>query len=131
MGSYGIGVERAMSAIVECHHDDRGIIWPVAVAPFEVAVVIAQPKDEETAAAGEKLYADLLAAGVDVVVDDRPDRVGVKFSDVELVGIPFRITVGKRGLADRVVELTTRATGETRTVPVDAVVTEVRAAIAG
>ncbi|MEU5882752.1 proline--tRNA ligase [Spirillospora sp. NPDC047279] len=113
MGSYGIGVERAMAAIVEAHHDDRGIVWPVAVAPFQVAVVIAQSDDEATAAAAEEVYAALGAAGVEVIIDDRPERAGVKFRDVELTGIPYRITVGRRGLAEGVVEVTTRATGET------------------
>jgi prolyl-tRNA synthetase len=130
MGSYGIGVERAMAAIVECHHDAQGILWPVVVAPFHVAVVIAQPDHEETAGAGERIYQQLLAAGVEVIVDDRAERAGVKFRDVELVGIPFRITVGKRGLADKVVELTSRATGETEKVPVDEIVEHVRKAIA-
>ena len=99
MGCYGIGVERAMATIVEVHHDDKGIIWPVAVAPFEVVVVIAQQEDDAVAAAGEQVYQALLDAGVEVIVDDRPVRAGVKFSDAELVGIPFRVTVGKRGLA--------------------------------
>jgi prolyl-tRNA synthetase len=122
MGSYGIGVERAMAAIVEGHHDAQGIVWPAAVAPFDVAVVIAQPEDAETSAVGERVYEELRAAGVDVIVDDRVERAGVKFRDVELVGVPLRVTVGKRGLADGAVELTERATGTTRKVPVDAVV---------
>jgi prolyl-tRNA synthetase len=130
MGSYGIGVERAMAAIVECHHDDQGIVWPIAVAPFDVAVVIAQPNDAETVSVGEQIYEELLAAGADVIVDDRPERVGVKFRDVELVGIPLRITVGKRHLVDGVIELTERATNETRTVSVDAVTEEVRKMLA-
>ncbi|MBT8227079.1 MAG: proline--tRNA ligase [Dactylosporangium sp.] len=130
MGSYGIGVERAMSAIVECHHDERGIIWPMAVAPFQVAVVVAQIGDAETAALGERVYQDLRAAGVEVIVDDRDERPGVKFRDVELVGIPLRITVGKRGLAEGVVEVTERATGQTRKVSPDQVVENITAAIA-
>ena len=124
MGSYGIGVERAIAAVVECHHDDRGIVWPVAVAPFEVAVVSAQPKDADVARAAERLYDDLRGAGLDVVLDDRPERAGVKFSDVELVGIPLRITVGKRGLADGVVEFTDRASGRTAEVPLGEAVAE-------
>ena len=100
MGCYGIGVERAMAAAVEVHHDAKGIVWPVAIAPFEVVVVITQQDDAAVAAAGERLYQALLDAGVDVIVDDRQVRAGVKFSDAELVGIPFRVTVGKRGLAE-------------------------------
>ena len=120
MGSYGIGVERAMAAAVEVHHDSKGIVWPVAIAPFEVVVVIAQQDDDAVAAAGEQVYQALLAAGVEVIVDDRSVRAGVKFSDAELVGIPFRITVGKRGLAGGTAELTDRATGSTVAIPLDA-----------
>jgi len=130
MGSYGIGVERAMAAIVECHYDERGIIWPVAVAPFTVVVVVAQSEDAETAEAGESVYEQLTAAGVEVIVDDRAERAGVKFRDAELTGIPFRVTVGKRGLAENTLEVTARATGETAKVPVGDVVAYLRDAIA-
>jgi prolyl-tRNA synthetase len=124
MGSYGIGVERALAVVVECHHDERGIVWPLAVAPFSVVVVVAQSNDDEVAAAGESLYQQLIAAGVEVIIDDRPERAGVKFSDAELTGIPYRITVGKRGLAEGTAELTERLTGETRKVALPDVVTE-------
>jgi prolyl-tRNA synthetase len=125
MGSYGIGVERAMAAIVEGHHDDKGIVWPASVAPFKVVVVVAQSDDGPVAEAGERIYASLQAAGIETIIDDRSERAGVKFRDAELVGIPLRITVGKRSLADGVVELTDRATGETERVPVDDVVSRV------
>lgn len=125
MGSYGIGVERAMAAIVECHHDERGIVWPAVLAPFDVTVVIAHSNDAETVAVGERCYEELRAAGVEVLVDDRPERVGVKFRDGELIGIPLRVTVGKRGLVDGVVELTERTTGRTRTIPSDELTDEV------
>jgi len=130
MGSYGIGVERAMAAVVEVHYDEKGIIWPVAVAPFQVVVVIAQQDDDAVAAAGEQVYQALLAAGVEVIVDDRHVRAGVKFSDAELVGIPFRVTVGKRGLAAGAAELTDRATGSTVQIPLDELAKHVREAIA-
>jgi prolyl-tRNA synthetase len=130
MGSYGIGVERAMATIVEVHHDGKGIAWPAAVAPFEAAVVIAQQDDGAVAAAGEQVYRRLLDSGVDVIIDDRPVRAGVKFSDSELVGIPFRVTVGKRGLASGSAELTERATGETVSVPLDEIPERVRKAVA-
>jgi prolyl-tRNA synthetase len=117
MGSYGIGVERAMATIIEVHYDAKGIIWPAAVAPFEVVVVIAQQDDPAVAEAGERVYQSLLDAGVEVIVDDRPVRAGVKFSDAELVGIPFRVTVGKRSLASQTAELTERATGNTVQIP--------------
>ncbi len=126
MGSYGIGVERAMAAIVETHRDDRGIVWPPAVAPFQASVVVAQSDDAEVAKAGEDLYTSLSAAGVESVIDDRAERAGVKFRDAELTGIPFRVTVGRRGLAEGVAELTVRATGETEKVPLDDVVQRVR-----
>jgi prolyl-tRNA synthetase len=120
MGCYGIGVERAMATAVEVHHDDKGIIWPVAIAPFEVVVVVAQSDNEEVAAEGERVYQALLDAGVDVIVDDRTVRAGVKFSDAELTGIPFRVTVGKRGLASGTAELTDRAAGTTVQIPLGA-----------
>jgi prolyl-tRNA synthetase len=129
MGCYGIGVERAMASVVEVHHDAKGITWPVAIAPFEVVVVIAQQDDMAVAEAGEKVYSSLLGAGVEVIVDDRPVRAGVKFSDSELVGIPFRVTVGKRGLASGSAELTDRATGSTVQVPLDEVPAQVREAL--
>src|SRR5487761_1517609 len=119
MGCYGIGVERALAACVEVHHDEKGITWPAAVAPFEAVVIVAQQNDAAVAEAGERAYRALLDAGVDVIIDDRQDRAGVKFSDAELVGIPFRVTIGKRGLASGIAELTDRATGETVKVPLD------------
>ena len=130
MGSYGIGVERAMAAIVESHYDERGIIWPVAVAPFAVVVTVAQSEDPESAKVGESVYEQLTAAGIEVIIDDRSERAGVKFRDAEITGIPFRVTVGKRGLADSTVEVTTRATGETVKVPIGDVVAHLRDALA-
>jgi prolyl-tRNA synthetase len=131
MGCYGIGVERAMATAVEVHHDDKGIIWPVAIAPFAVVVVIAQQEDAAVAAAGEQVYQALLDSGAEVIVDDRQVRAGVKFSDAELTGIPFRVTVGKRGLAAGTAELTDRAAGATVAVPLDEVAKHVREAVAG
>lgn len=113
MGSYGIGVGRAMAAIIETHHDDNGVVWPVAVAPFEVAIVAVSMRDEATVEASEALYNDLRGRGIDVVFDDRDARAGVKFSDVELIGIPWRITLGPRGVEAGNAELTDRSTGET------------------
>src|SRR5580704_14934462 len=130
MGCYGIGVERAMATVVEVHHDEKGIIWPAAIAPFEVVVVIAQQDNDAVAAAGEQVYQALLAAGVEVIVDDRPVRAGVKFSDAELVGIPFRVTVGKKGLASGTAELTARATGSTVHIPLEELPKHVREAVA-
>lgn len=119
MGSYGIGVERAMAVIAEVHHDDVGLTWPVQVAPAEVTVVLLSPQDEATAAAAESLYAQLQATGADVLLDDRDERPGVKYRDAELVGIPCRVSVGRRDLAEGLVEITSRATGEKERVPVE------------
>src|SRR5579862_7929252 len=130
MGCYGIGVERAMATVVEVHYDAKGIIWPVAVAPFEVVVVVAQQDDAAVAEAGEEIYVALADAGVDVIVDDRPVRAGVKFSDAELVGIPFRVTVGKRGLAAGTAELTERESGTTVQIPLEDLPKHVREAVA-
>lgn len=129
MGCYGIGVERALASVVETHHDERGIMWPVSIAPFEVAVVALGKGDEQVTETAETLYRQLRQERVDVVLDDRDERPGVKFRDVELVGVPYRITVGARGLANGEVEVTTRVSGETRTVPVADVVDQVRALV--
>jgi prolyl-tRNA synthetase len=130
MGCYGIGVERAMAAIVERHHDDRGIVWPLGVAPFSVVIVVTQSEDTESAAVGQSLYGELSSVGVEVIIDDRAERAGVKFRDAELTGIPLRVTVGKRGLAEGVVEVTKRATGETVKVGFGDVLSHVREALA-
>jgi len=125
MGSYGIGVERAMAAIAEVHHDDAGLTWPVQVAPARATVILLSVRDEGAKAAAESLYQDLLAAGVDAALDDREERPGVKFKDAELTGIPVRLTVGARDLADGLVEVTRRATGEKERVAVDDAVAHV------
>jgi len=117
MGSYGIGVSRLVGAIAEQSHDDAGLIWPRSVAPFDVHVVIAG-KSEEITAGGERLAAELDAAGVQVLLDDRKASPGVKFADAELVGVPTIVVVG-RGLAGGVVEVKDRRTGERTEVPVD------------
>jgi prolyl-tRNA synthetase len=118
MGSYGIGIERALAAIVESHHDDAGIVWPVAVAPFTVAVVALDPADPEVMEAADAVADRLTAGGADVLVDDRDERPGVKFRDAELIGFPFRVTVGARDLARGTVEVTRRDTGERQAVAV-------------
>ena len=122
MGSYGIGVGRAMAAIVETHHDDDGMVWPMSVAPYEVVLTVVKTDHEASMAVAEQAYADLRAAGVDVLLDDRDDRPGVKFADAELIGIPLRVTIGPRGLDDGVLEVTERAGGARTDVPVAEVV---------
>lgn len=111
MGSYGIGLERCMAAVVEQYHDDAGIIWPKEVAPFSVAIVVVAPKDEAQMQAAESLYQELKKKGIDVLLDDRKERPGVKFKDMELIGIPYRITVG-RGISEGIVELNIRGIDE-------------------
>ena len=96
MGCYGIGVSRTLAAVIEQHHDEDGIIWPVSVAPYHVIVTLVKPKDEEQAKVAEEIYQSLLTAGVEAVIDDRDERPGVKFKDADLLGFPIRITVGKR-----------------------------------
>ncbi|MBS5334240.1 MAG: proline--tRNA ligase [Firmicutes bacterium] len=96
MGCYGIGVTRTLSAIVEQHHDENGIIWPVSVAPYHAIITLVKPKDEEQSKVAEDIYGKLSKAGIEVLLDDRDERPGVKFKDADLLGIPVRITVGKR-----------------------------------
>lgn len=103
MGCYGIGVTRTLAAVVEQHHDDNGIIWPMSVAPYHVIITVMKPDDEVQAEVADKLYKELMKAGAEVLLDDRKERPGVKFKDADLLGIPIRITVG-RGAADGIVE---------------------------
>lgn len=111
MGSYGIGVTRSVSAIVEQNHDDKGMIWPLVVAPYHVIITIVNTKNDEQNTLAEKLYEKLLLQGVEVLLDDRKERVGVKFNDRDLIGIPLRITVGKKADED-IVEFSERRTLE-------------------
>ena len=112
MGSHGIGVSRLLGAIIEASHDDKGIIWPEGVTPFHVGIVNLKQGDPSTDNACEALYRDLKAAGLDPLYDDRDERAGAKFATMDLIGLPWRITVGPRGLAANKVELTSRRTGE-------------------
>ncbi|MBD0325772.1 MAG: proline--tRNA ligase, partial [Pyrinomonadaceae bacterium] len=131
MGSYGIGVERILASAIELHHDADGIIWPKAIAPFDCIVTITNMKQDELRTAGEKLYHDLQRGGLDVLLDDRDERAGVKFKDADLIGIPYRITIGKK-IADGMVELFERATKTTTEVRLsDAVERVQKLALAG
>jgi prolyl-tRNA synthetase len=112
MGSYGIGVSRLIGAIIEASHDDKGIIWPDAVAPYAVGLINMRADDAACAAAADDLYAKLQAAGVEVLYDDRDERGGAKFATMDLIGLPWQIVVGPKGLANGVVEVKRRATGE-------------------
>jgi prolyl-tRNA synthetase len=108
-----------MAAIVERNHDEKGIVWPVNVAPFELVIAVLNPKDVATSEAGERLYEELAKAGIDVIIDDRDERPGVKFTDAELIGIPWRLTVGPKGLAAGKVELARRKDGRKRDLDLD------------
>jgi len=122
MGSHGIGLSRLAGAIIEASHDERGIIWPEEVAPFRVGIVNVKQGDATTDKACEDLYAALTAAGVETLYDDREERAGAKFASMDLIGLPWRVTVGPRGLANGVVELTNRRTGESEELAPDLVV---------
>jgi prolyl-tRNA synthetase len=117
MGSHGIGVSRLLGAIIEASHDDRGIIWPEGVTPFHCGIVNLKQGDEETDTAAQAVYDSLTALGLDPLYDDRDERAGAKFATMDLIGLPWRITVGPRGLKNGVVELTSRRTGESEELP--------------
>jgi len=131
MGCYGIGVGRTVAAAIEQQHDDQGILWPMTIAPFHVIVVPVNVNDAKIAAAGETLYRELGEAGVEVLLDDRDERAGVKFNDADLIGIPLRVTIGPKSLAAGNVELRIRRTGETRTIPVGEAKTAIRDIVMG
>ena len=119
MGSYGIGVSRLVGAIIEASHDDNGIIWPEAVAPFKVGLVNLKSGDAETDAACEDIYGKLISAGVETLYDDTDERAGAKFTNMDLIGLPWQLVVGPRGLKNGVVELKNRATGEKEETSID------------
>jgi prolyl-tRNA synthetase len=112
MGSYGIGVSRLVGALIEAFHDEGGIVWPESVAPFRIGLVNLRPDDAATHALAEDLYGRLRATGVEVLMDDRDERAGVKFATMELIGLPWQVVVGPRGAREDRVELKRRATGE-------------------
>ncbi|MBO6755576.1 MAG: proline--tRNA ligase [Roseibium sp.] len=122
MGSYGIGVSRLVGALIEANHDEAGIIWPASVAPFHVGLVNLKPGDGPTDAASEDLYGKLTAAGVEVLYDDTDTRAGAKFATMDLIGLPYQVVAGPRGLKDGVVEVKNRASGEKELLSPDAVV---------
>ena len=134
MGCYGIGIGRTAAAAIEQNHDDQGIIFPMAIAPFHVVVTVLNIKDEEVVAAADELYDTLCKAGIEVLIDDRKDRPGAKFKDADLIGIPLRVTVGGRALKEGVFELRDRKTGEVESLVVasaaDDIIGRVRQALA-
>lgn len=124
MGCYGIGINRTVAAIIEQHHDENGIIWPMAVAPYKVIVMPANVKNEEQMNVAEKIYEDLKSRGIDVILDDRNERVGVKFKDSDLIGIPIRITVGKK-VGENTVEFKLRKNQDIEEIKIEEVVSRI------
>jgi prolyl-tRNA synthetase len=130
MGCYGIGTGRLIASVIEKSHDEHGIIWPISIAPYQVSLVsLATSKTPEVAEAADGIYQQLVDAGVEVLYDDRDERAGVKFNDADLIGLPIRLTVGARGLKNKVVELKFRRTGKSREIPLDDLVGGVQAAL--
>ena len=125
MGSYGIGVERAMAAVAETHHDENGLIWPMSIAPYEVVITLLKTDHTESVDSAEDIYKALTKAGIDVLLDDREERPGVKFADSELIGIPLRVTIGPRGLENGIAEVNDRSTNQKAEISLETVVEEV------
>src|SRR5207245_4576817 len=121
MATYGIGVEHIMATAIELQHDDDGINWPKSLAPFDVIVTVTNMKQDELREAGENLYKDLQRAGLDVLLDDRDERAGVKFKDADLIGVPYRITIGKK-IASGLVELFDRQAKQSEDVKLSEIV---------
>jgi prolyl-tRNA synthetase len=129
MGSYGVGVTRVVPAIIEASHDDAGIIWPVSVAPFEAEVINLKVGDPESDAAADDFYLGLKSAGIDTLYDDRDQPAGAKFAAADLIGIPFQLIVGPRGLKNGEVEIKHRSTGERESLPVGEAIGRLKALI--
>ena len=131
MGTYGIGITRTMAAAIEQNHDDRGIVWPLALAPYQVVIVATKWDDEGVRGESERLHSELSSAGVEVILDDRGERAGVKFNDADLIGFPYRVTVGPRGLAKREVEIKARWETDAQSLACDAAVARIQEHLAG
>ena len=130
MGCYGIGVTRLLGAAIEQGHDERGIVWPISMAPFEVVICpMNYDKSEQVKTAADELHEQLIAAGIDVILDDRGERPGAMFADWELIGAPFRVVIGERGLADSLVEFKGRTDAESQNIPIAEIKDKVIAAV--
>jgi prolyl-tRNA synthetase len=130
MGCYGIGINRILASAIELGHDDNGIIWPINIAPYEVLITPLNPEDPDVAAVADRLYHSLTEQAVEVLLDDRPLRAGVKFKDADLIGLPIRITVGKRGVAEGHVEVKLRREADSNNIGIDQTVDHVLSLIA-
>jgi prolyl-tRNA synthetase len=122
MGSYGVGVSRLVGAVIEASHDDAGIIWPEALAPWRVGLVTMRADDQASCAAAETLYRQLVGAGVETLYDDRDERGGAKLASMDLIGLPWQLIVGPRGITAGTVELKNRATGERQELSIDSAI---------
>ena len=127
MGCYGIGISRIVAAAIEQNHDDKGIIWPKAISPFAISIIVLNDKNDSTVMDHAiKIYQELRADGIEVMIDDRDERAGVKFADADLMGIPTHVIVGKRGIEQNKLEITSRRTGETTEVKINEIVSHLK-----
>ena len=127
MGCYGIGISRIVAAAIEQNHDDKGIIWPSAISPFEILIIVLNDKDDSNVMdQAMNIYHELRSDGVEVAIDDRDERAGVKFADADLLGVPTQVIVGKRGLEQKKLEITSRSTGEKRKVKIDEIINHLK-----
>ena len=127
MGCYGIGISRIVAAAIEQNHDDKGIIWPSAISPFEILIIVLNDKDDSNVMdQAMKIYQELRSNGIEVAIDDRDERAGVKFADADLLGVPTQVIVGKRGIEQKKLEITSRSTGEKREVKIDEIVNHLK-----
>jgi prolyl-tRNA synthetase len=129
MGCYGIGIGRTVAACIEQNFDENGIIWPMPLAPYQVIITPVNINEDSVMKAAESIYSSMLACGIEVIFDDRDERAGVKFKDADLIGIPIRITVGQKNLAQGNIEVKFRKTGENKLYPLQQIVQEVKAFI--
>jgi Prolyl-tRNA synthetase len=127
MGCYGIGISRIVAAAIEQNHDEKGIIWPKAISPFEILIIVLNDKNDSSVLdEALKIYQELKSDGIEVLMDDRDERAGVKFADADLLGIPKQVIVGKRGIEKNIIEVTSRITGEKRDIKISEVISQLK-----
>ena len=127
MGCYGIGISRIVAAAIEQNHDEKGIIWPKAISPFEILIIVLNDKNDSSVLdQALKIYQELKSDGIEVLIDDRDERAGVKFADADLLGIPKQVIVGKRGIEKNIIEVTSRITGEKRDIKISEVASQLK-----
>ena len=126
MGSYGIGISRLVGAIIEYSHDDKGIIWPTEVAPFQIGIINVKSNDDKAKKIANEIYLSALNLNIDVLYDDKLDNAGVKFSRMDLIGLPFQIVIGNKAITDNVIEIKNRKTGEVSEVNIDNILDKIK-----